>query len=173
MTPHDRIRRVAFLCVHAICNFAAYRAGRQDNPTRRAEIFWNRANGNFLDIGLLEWSKLFADPRGTHFYLNVLSNAASVDTAMLNAAGISKLQFEAYCREVRTYRDKFVAHLDPDPVAHLPKLDIAIESTKFLLDHLHAAEDMGGTFDGIPKNATRLYRATLADAKTHYARRVA
>jgi hypothetical protein len=173
MTPHERIRRVALLCVHAISNFASYRAGRTSNPPRKAEPFWVRANGNFYDVGLLEWCKLFADPRGAHFVDKVLTDPAGFKGQLLSHLKISEADLESYCKDVRAYRDKFVAHLDSDLRARLPKLDIAIESSKFLLDYLHANEEKGTTFVGIPRGASRLYRGIMADAKKHYAARAA
>jgi hypothetical protein len=169
VTRRQRIRRVALLCVHAICNFAYYRGGRQGNRLVRSEQFWIRANGNFLDIGLLEWCKLFADPRGSHYWEKVISNPAEFKKLLLENCSVSSSDWEKYCTEVREYRDKFVAHLDSELVAHIPSLAIAIDSTRFLLSYLNLNENQDGCFVGIQMNANRLYRAETAIARRNYA----
>jgi hypothetical protein len=101
-----------------------------------------------------------------------LSDPATFEQHLLKNLGISKTVLEDYIRGVRTYRDKFVAHLDSDPLAKYPMLDIAIESAKVLLEYLHSEEDKGKYLVGLPSDGNRLYKGTMADARTHYAHRI-
>ena len=88
-----------------------------------------------MDIAVLEWCKLFVDRRGVHCYRNVLINPDGFEAELLADLEMSAADFETYCTGVRTYRDKFVAHLDDDPKAKYPQLDVAIKSTKFLYNY--------------------------------------
>jgi hypothetical protein len=173
LTRRQRLRRVALLCIHAISNFACYRGGREANVLTRSEQFWKRANGNFLDIGLLEWCKLFADPRGDHYWRGIVSDPDRFETMLLSQLGLSQQAFLDYITQVKSYRDKFVAHLDSELIAHFPKLDIAINSAQLLLRYIAANEDGGNFFEDLQMDGDRLYKGDLADAKTHYAGRVA
>jgi len=155
--------------MHCICNIASYRGGRASNKFVRSEKFWVRLNGNFLDVALLEWCKIYGDPRGTHYWGKVLSDPDGFERSLLQKIGVTHDDFATYIKSVRLYRDKFVAHLDSELVAHIPKLDLALESAKFLLEYVHLSEDQGNYFEGIPKDVERLYRGTLADARSHYA----
>jgi hypothetical protein len=65
---------------------------------------------------------------------------------------------------VKNYRDKFVAHLDDDPKAKYPALDVAIDSTKFLYRYLLANEDGGNYFDNLPRNLQSAYQVAFAQA---------
>lgn len=168
MTPRQRLRRAALLATHTICNIASYRGGRASGNFVRSENFWLRLNGNFLDIALLDWSKIYGDSRGAHHWRKILSDPAAFERALLQKLAVTRDQLDAYIKSVRAYRDKFVAHLDSEPIAHIPKLDLALESAKFLLEYVHSAENQGNYFEGIPKDAERLYKATLADARKHY-----
>jgi hypothetical protein len=69
LTTEDRVRRTAILCEHCLRNIAFYRAGwYRQSKIRVSRQFWIGANGNFMDIAVLEWCKLFADAKGQHHW---------------------------------------------------------------------------------------------------------
>jgi hypothetical protein len=70
--PHrDRVRRVVLLCCAFARNVAYYRAGWADraqpllSELHPHASFWRQVNGNFLDMAVLDWCKLFGDPKET------------------------------------------------------------------------------------------------------------
>jgi hypothetical protein len=77
MTDTERRRRVILLCCSFARNLAFYRA--RESGKARALLsashpqasFWRQANGNFLDICVLEWCKLFGDKKGKHHWSRV------------------------------------------------------------------------------------------------------
>ena len=169
MATRKRLRWTAILCCHAIANLASYRAGWSGTQFSREGDFWKRANGNFMDVAVLEWCKLFAEPRGIHGYRKVLSNPGEFMAELLAHLAMSGADFEAYCTGVRAYRDKFVAHLDDDPEAQYPQLDVAISSTKFLYRYLRTRQDADGHLDGLPRNLDSVYRLAFNQARAAYA----
>jgi hypothetical protein len=164
MATRERLRWTAILCCHAIANMASYRGGRKGMAVAKTGDFWRRANGNFMDIATLEWCKLFADRRGFHSWRKVVSDPAAFETGLLTHLGITAADFDAYVDAVKNYRDKFVAHLDDDPKAKYPALDVAIDSTKFLYRYLLANEDGGNYFDNLPRNLQSAYQVAFAQA---------
>jgi len=103
-------------------NMAFYRGGWKGKTLTRTENAWKRANGNFLDIAVLEWCKLFADRRGAHCWRNVVTDLPRFEAELLAHLNVTAADFEDYCLGVRTYCDKFVAHLDDNPRAKYPTL---------------------------------------------------
>ena len=69
---------------------------------------------------------------------------------------------------MRTYRDKFVAHLDDANTAQIPKLDITKKSASYLYDYLLANEDNDNCFPDAPKKATTFYLRHLKEGKVVY-----
>jgi hypothetical protein len=65
---------------------------------------------NFIDIAVLEWCKLFGDRKGKHFWANVVTDPSSFESALLIHLGVTIQELVVYVDEVRTYRDKFLAH---------------------------------------------------------------
>lgn len=168
MTRRQRIRRVAILCCHCLRNLAFYNPGWRDGALLFKEQFWVTANGNFLDICVLEWCKLFADPRGKHYWGKVIADSAAFFDVLLKALGMTRHQLEAYVKEMRTYRDTFVAHLDSEEQMQIPKLHVARQSAAYLYDYLRANEDEGDFFIDAPDTASTLYTRFMNEGKLIY-----
>jgi hypothetical protein len=168
MATRKRLRWTAILCCHAIANMASYRGGLRGKNVAKTGDFWKRANGNFMDIATLEWCKLFADRRGFHSWRKVVSDPVAFEAELLAHLGTTAADFDTYIDSVRAYRDKFVAHLDDDPKAKYPVLDVAIASTKFLYTYLLAHEDGGNYFEGLPRNLQSGYQVAFAQAAKAY-----
>jgi hypothetical protein len=67
LTRTDYLRRVVLLCSHFMRNLAYYRTGQRfpdgwkAKPLVPTAPFWRTVNGNFIDVCVLEWCKLFGD----------------------------------------------------------------------------------------------------------------
>ncbi len=116
MNRRDRLRRVVILCSNFTRNLAYHRAGKQHSalllPTHPHADFWLQANANFLDICVIEWCKLFADQGGEHYWQNVVGDKIAFKEGLLAHTQIMDVAFDDLIKEIRAYRDKFVAHLD-------------------------------------------------------------
>jgi hypothetical protein len=131
MSDEKRIRRVIILC----CSFAknlAYSRGFSDDADQALKAsshphadVWRVATNNFLDVAVMEWCKLMADPKDRHYWGNVVNNPKEFETELLSAVAMTGAEYDAYKVSMRRYRDKFLAHLDDDEVMHIPQLDPA------------------------------------------------
>lgn len=169
MTRRKRVRRVLILCCHFLRNLAFYKSGWRGRTPLRREQFWVTTNGNFLDHCVLEWCKLFGDPRSKHHWRKVVTDQAAFFADLLRTLKLTEAQFEAYIEEMRTYRDKFVAHLDLDETMHIPRLRLARRSVAYLHDYVLAHEDDGGFFPEAPPKAARFYSLYANEGKGVYA----
>ena len=112
--------------------------------------FWLTVDGNFMDICVLEWCKLFGDKRGKHYWKKVVTDERVFFTGMLADLGCTEGQFQDYIDEVKTYRNKFVAHLDDANTMVPPYLDKMKDSTFYLYEYLHANEEEDNCFRDTP-----------------------
>ncbi len=70
---------------------------------------------------------------------------------------------------MRTYRDKFIAHLDLEPTMFIPNnLKLAQKSVEYLYHYILAEEDEGGFFNGAPSNAAIFSENHLRYGKAEY-----
>jgi hypothetical protein len=170
MTRRKRLRRVGILCCHFLRNLAFYKAGWRKGKLIFNDQFWVNANGNFIDICVLEWCKLFGDKRGQHSWKKVITNQDAFLKGLLLAVGKTQPEFDSYIEEMKTYRDKFVAHLDSEEVMNIPKLKIAKKSVLFLYSYLLANEDETNSFHDAPPKATCLYRQFYSQGRKVYSK---
>jgi hypothetical protein len=168
MTRKHRLRRVALLCCHCLRNLAYYRAGWRNRKPVFSDEFWKTANGNFLDACVLEWCKLFGDARGLHYWGKVITDSEIFFAGLLKELPVTESELDTYVKEMRTYRDKFVAHLDSDLVMNIPRLDLATTSVLYLYKYILANEDDGNFFYGLPSKGAGYFRASIREAKRQY-----
>ncbi len=140
LTPLERLRRVFITGHSCVRNFAYYRAARSADtaalPLEHRDVK-ARITNNFLDIGVLEWCKLFvANERHAWDRLIPQADRDKFTADLPTHLGINQAGWTAYIDEFRTYRDKFLAHLDSNRTMHPPKLDLAIEAVLFYASHL-------------------------------------
>lgn len=83
---------------------------------------------------------------------------------------MTREQFAAYITEMRQYRDKFVAHLDDEPIMYLPRLRPAKSSVALLYHYLLSNEDDGNFFPENPPPASRMYLLWVKTGRRVYAR---
>ena len=127
-TRTQRLRRVMLLACQFSRNLAYYRAGMSRRQSRIVAAYWKTVTSNCLDVCILEWCKLFADPRDPHHWRNVIPDPATFEVSLYERLRVSAARFEVYRLSARRYRDKFLAHLDSDLVMEIPNLDLALSA---------------------------------------------
>ena len=165
MTRRERIRRVGILCCHCLRNLAFYMAGWRDGNfiSKEPSQFWITVNGNFIEICVLEWCKLFGLKDDEHYWEKVITDRASFFDGLMKLLEITNDEFEAYVKEMRSYRDKFIAHLDSENTMNIPVLLIAQQSASYLYHYLLAHEDEGNFFPDAPVRASSFYNRFLKE----------
>ena len=156
MTLNQRIRRVGKLCCHFLRNLAFYRAWFDAGEPHSNKQFWVNANGNFLDIAVLEWCKLFADTRSTHNFCKVVGDELVFKAILFDSIDVTSAEFDEYIIQMKTYRDKFVAHLNELNEIEIPCLEIAKRSVVFLYQYL-LEHDNNNVFQDAPVSADVFY----------------
>ncbi len=132
--------------------------------------FWVNANGNFLDICVLEWCKLFADKKGQHHWEKAISDQTAFSTGLIRAVNQTQGEFDEYIAKMKKYRDKFIAHLDEENVMDIPALSVAHSSVAFLYDYLLANEEEDNCFIDAPRTSSEVYYSFQAQGKEVYSR---
>lgn len=145
LTDEQRANRIMRVAHTFIRNVAYYKIGDSISKTtglfeiRSEKNFWHTIVNNCFDIAVLDWCKLFADRKGKHFWDKIvdINDQDEFFRLLLEELKLSPQEFDDYCNVFRTYRDKFVAHLDDRNIMDLPFLETAINSVLFLSRHLN------------------------------------
>jgi hypothetical protein len=149
-TKRERLRRVVLLCCHFARNLAYYRTGHDRLSGGSYSQILATIDGNFLDMGVIEWCKLLGDKKGRHFWGNVVSDHQAFEADLLKHLGQTSDQFASYVEEMREYRDKFLAHLDDGHVMNIPNLDRAKAAVEFYHGHVVRNEASANDLAGLP-----------------------
>jgi hypothetical protein len=169
MDRKKRLRRVALLCCHYARNVAYYRAGWNDKQTKAKNEFWATVQGNFIDIAVLEWLKLFGDHNDKHHWKKVVGNKDSFKRDMLEYCEITENELKS-CREsFKEYRDKFIAHLDSEETMHIPKLDIPIALATYY--YAYVSKELGASvLRNLPDDIEQYYQECFRASEEQFGR---
>jgi hypothetical protein len=171
MKHPEHVRRVALLCCHCLRNIAFYRAGWQHGQLRIRRQFWIGANGNALDIAVLDWCKLFADRKSKHHWKRVVSDHGAFLKGLYAALAMSEKEFRDYVRATLRYRNKFVAHLDEESIMQIPRIRVLRKSSAFLYNHLRADALHSLNLPDAPATASDhyafMYRQAIQEHEKH------
>jgi hypothetical protein len=169
VTRRDRLRRVVLLCVHFTRNLAYHRAGfgriREASPEFCITIF-----GNFIDMAVMEWCKLFGDRKGKHSWVKVLTDPSRFEAELLSHLGINCSELEGYVDEIRKYRDQWVAHLDDLHRTDIPSLERARVAINFYHHYIVLHEATAPDLEGLPNDLAEYYDRCFAEATSIYGR---
>jgi hypothetical protein len=137
------------------------------SPDRNSTFtFWRAVSGNFVDMCVLEWCKLFADKKGKHYWENIVADPSAFRLDLLQHLGIDEAELEDEIAVMLRYRDKFLAHLDSDLIMNIPALERAKKAVWFYYNHI--LEDEALNSAGLPNDLDAGYAQTQEEARKVY-----
>lgn len=167
MDREKRLRRVGLLCCHFARNCAYYKAGWNGKKTKATNEFWATVQHNYIDIYVLEWLKLFGDHNDKHHWKKVTEDSEVFKEKMLKHCSITEDDLKS-CREsFKTYRDKFLAHLDSEDVMQIPKLDSALCVVNYYYSYVIDELDVYG-LRGLPHDLELYYKNCFTDSVAYF-----
>lgn len=175
LSREDRIWRIALLCCHTVRNAAYFEAhSKRVKQLMPDAEYWQTVDNNFLDMCVLEWTKLFGEWNGQHHWRQVIEDRDTFWKGLLKELVMKKPEFDQFRESVVEYRDRFVAHLDEDTTMNIPLLAPIRESTFYLYSYLFEYEKtaldapiLPGSIEGYEKlcrlTAEKIYTNRMDD----------
>lgn len=122
--------------------------------------FWRVIYGNFLDMSVIEWCKLFGSDHEENqpaHWKNVVPQDEHEDfrRGLITAVGVDQAEWLRYWQKVKEYRDNHAAHfnvkyLSPENDPHYPDLDLALEAAYFYYERILEVLNDRGEQHGFP-----------------------
>lgn len=162
--PTDRARNAALLCRHFVRNFAYYSVFRK-SPDLDKEGFWLTVHGNFIDVCVLEWCKLFGSRNGKYHWENTIPDAERFRRELLGTHGIDKTTLEKLWNEVKNYRDGFVAHSEEQTTTDIPNMNVPYLLVTFYYRKLQLEFPTLQTDSSLPVHFDQYYDSCLKEAE--------
>lgn len=129
---------------------------------RKGADFWLTVLGNFIDVSVLEWSKLFGDENGKHHWKRMAPDEACFRGDLLRSVGITQEQWQHAWESIKRYRDEFVAHLDSAHTMHV-YMDIPYRMVHYYYAQLRAYCSSRDVLDGKPVDLSLYYQQCVED----------
>ena len=160
----NRPQNAALLCCHFARNFAYYSVFRQ-SPHLGETGFWLTVHGNFIDICVLEWCKLFGNKNGIYHWRRTLTDPERFCLELLNSHGINETELKRLWKEVKDYRDDFVAHSEKQETTPIPNMNIPYLLVEFYFRKLLLDFPTLQTNSSLPAHFDQYYDARLKEAE--------
>jgi len=174
MNRREKLGNVVKLCHSFVRNLAYYRAGWANEHRHLLEMtntvsgdFWRKVNGNFIDMCVLDWCKLFGEKTGEYFWKNIVADAARFNADLLFHLGLEEQEFNRQIHIMREYRDKWVAHLDLERSGFFPALEVPKKAAWFYYGRIVQQEP---DLSGLPAELDGGYEHCEEVAKAIYQR---
>ncbi|HOW28479.1 MAG TPA: hypothetical protein PK876_08260 [Elusimicrobiota bacterium] len=94
-----------------------------------SSYFWGRISDSFLKVAASEWCKVFgAESNNTHWKKLPVdeSEKDSFRNKVLTITNLKQEDWQKYWEEMRNFRDKLVAHLEPEKMPRTPDFKTAL-----------------------------------------------
>jgi hypothetical protein len=174
MTRQDQLGHVVRTIAAFVWNVHLKRAVAATGPLPE-QNFWRVIDGNFMDIAVIEWCKLFAShTEAVHWKNNIPETEHDkFRDGLCGGTGLTSEEWHRYREELKRYRDEHVAHFDlgrfqPGKVTY-PHFDKALEACHYYYDRILAELEKVGIQHSFPADI-RIYCAKLAACETGIAR---
>ncbi len=167
MTKEQRIRRAILLCIHFTRNLAFTRAITKNVTHKNEGDFWITLDGNCLDVAVLEWCKLFGEPKGKHSWEKIIDSKDGFRSKLKTSLGIDDEAWDRQVNELRSYRDSFIAHLDNNKTMNIPKMELPKNMLFFLHSELKELIDSRVHLQGYDFPLEEYYENMFKYAEKH------
>ena len=121
-------------------------------------------HGNFLDVCVLEWCKLFGNRNGEYHWRKVVPDPDAFKQEMLSLYGIDDAAFKELWDKIKDYRDNFVAHLEEQETTVIPNINVAYLLTAFYFRKLQSMFPSLQADSSLPCHFDRYYDQCLGHA---------
>lgn len=111
---------------------------------------------------------MFVDSKGKNHFSKALEDPDEFKQNLIETLCLTEAQFDDYVVSIKTYRDKFIAHLDEENIMNIPDMDVARQSAKFLYQRLLVKEAKNNTFADAPLSANEVYDTFLSEGLKCY-----
>ena len=146
------LNKAASVCVDFVRQLIFYKKfnERKDEINEVVLVY---IHNNFIDMAAIQWGHLFGNHKDILHYRNVVENPDEFKEEILDNFKMSAVEWKEYWKEMKTYRDKAVSHLEPSPKLKMPDFNFAYSCVshyyRAIIDEL---KSFGADYDIFPQN---------------------
>jgi hypothetical protein len=152
MNREALLNRAAITCIDFTRQLIFY---MQFNARRELvdEVILVYIHNNFIDMAAIQWGHLFGNRNDILHYRKVQKKPDEFKANMLANFEMSAEEWKAYWEEMKSYRDKAVAHLEPSPNLKIPDFNFAYSCVSHYYENIiEELKAFGENYNVFPSN---------------------
>lgn len=119
-------------------------------------------HNNFIEMSVLAWGHLYGNSSDSLHFRKLAENPDDFKLGLLEELSISDKEWITYWNCMKDYRDKGIAHIDPEPILTVPDLEIAYKSIAYyyhyFIDELKMDIKFQAYYDNLHKYADNRFK---------------
>lgn len=158
------LRRAGLKCADFARQLSYHRA-LNDHKDGFKLNFWIYVFNNSIDLAVLDWFHLFGYHNDDLHWKQIVADVDSFRQKLFNHVHMTEDQWNSYREEIKTYRDKDVAHIEVRPKSQVPEMSIALKAATYYYEYV--LEELKGFADyrNWPQNLDEYHQKSFKQTK--------
>ena len=158
------LRRVGLKCADFARQLSYHRALNEHKDGFKLN-FWIYVFNNAIDIAVLDWFHLFGYHNDDLHWKQVVADIDSFRQQLFCQVNMTEDEWKSYREEIKTYRDKDIAHIEVRPTSHVPEMSIALQAVTCYYEHVLNELTGFGDYSNWPEDLSEYYQRSLEQTK--------
>jgi len=127
--------------------------------------FWIYVFNNSIDLAVLDWFHLFGYHNDDLHWKQIVADIEAFRQQLFDHVNMTEDEWKSYREEIKTYRDKDVAHIEVRPASQVPEMGIALKTATYYYDYVLKELARFGDYSNWPKDLTDYHQKSLEQTK--------
>lgn len=159
-----KLRKVALKCGDFARQLSYHRAINKYKDDLKLN-FWIATYNNAIDLAVLDWFHLFGYHNDDLHWKNIVTDIPRFRDELYKFLKVREDEFKAYWEEIKTYRDKDVAHIEIRPVSNVPEMTMALKAVSFYYQTVLKELSTIRNYDNWPADLMHFHCRSLEQAE--------
>lgn len=158
------LRRVGLKCADFARQLSFHRALNDYRDGFKLN-FWVYVFNNAIDLAVLDWFHLFGYHNDDLHWKQIVADIDSFRNQLFCHVNMTENEWKLYREEIKTYRDKDIAHIEVRPTSHAPEMSIALKAVTYYYENVLKELTGFGDYSNWPKDLSDYHQRSLEQAK--------
>ena len=158
------LRRVGLKCADFARQLSYHRV-LNDYKDGFKLYFWIYVFNNAIDLAVLDWFHLFGYHNDDLHWKQVVADIDAFRNQLLSHVNMTENEWKLYREEIKTYRDKDVAHIEVRPTSHVPEMSVAQKAVTYYYENVLKELTGFGDYSHWPKDLSDYHQRSMEQTK--------
>ncbi len=166
MEREKTLNRVCLKCADFARQLSLHRAF-DGIHSQLKQNFWIYINNNAIDMAILDWCHLFGSHSDQLHWKRIIKDIDKFRGNLFKFLKISESTWRTYRENLKSYRDKNVAHIEVMPLVNVPDLTFALDSVIFYYNEVKEEIKNNGAHFVYPDDLEKYFQDCLDQTRKY------